>query len=141
MRRMCVVFTIVALMQLVPAAHAAGELKVLINGKQVVSDVPATMMASRTMLPFRAVFNALGVDDGSIKWNQQSKCIEVNNGSGYIFLAVGGTIALVNGNPVTLDAPPYIERGRTFVPVRFVCETLGADVQWYENTKTVSITK
>ena len=42
---------------------------------------------------------------------------------------------------VQLDAPPYIEMGRTMVPVRFVAEALGANVDWQEKSRTVIITK
>lgn len=141
MKRFIIVTAVVASLFFASIACAADDVKVLVNGKQVISDVPATIVSSRTMLPFRAVLNALGVDDKSIKWNQQSKSIEVNSGSKYIFLAVGGTIALTNDKQITLEVPPYIENGRTFVPVRFISEALGADVQWNADSKTVYITK
>lgn len=120
---------------------AANDVTVYVNGKKVVSEVPATIVNSRTMLPFRAVFNALGVKDDAIKWHQNSRSIEVNSGGKYIFLAVGNSGALVNDTLVTLDAAPYIKKSRTLVPVRFVSEALGADVQWNEKTRVVTITK
>ncbi len=123
------------------AAFAGDDVTVLVNGKKVVSDVPAAIVSDRTMLPFRAVFNALGVEDDAIKWNQNSRSIEVNSGGKYIFLAVGSPGALVDDALITLDALPYIENSRTFVPVRFVSEALGANVKWDENTRTVTITK
>lgn len=123
------------------AAFAGDDVTVLVNGKKVVSDVPAAIVSDRTMLPFRAVFNALGVKDDSIKWDQNSRSIEVNSGGKYIFLAVGSPGALIGDTLITLDAVPYIENSRTFVPVRFVSEALGANVKWDENTRTVTITK
>jgi len=39
-----------------------------------------------------------------------------------------------------MDVPATIMNGRTMLPVRFVSEHLGADVQWEELTKTVTIT-
>jgi len=56
-----------------------------------------------------------------------------------INMQIGNKVAFVNGQSVSLDVPPQIINGRTLVPIRFVSENLGADVQWDGNTKTVSI--
>ena len=126
-------------------AYGSQTISVLVNGKPVVAETPAVIVSDRTMLPFRAVFNALGVPDNSIRWNPNSKSIEVWAQKKYIFLAIGSNFALINDgisdSMVQLDAPPYIEMGRTMVPVRFVAETLGADVTWQEKSRTVIITK
>ena len=126
-------------------AYGSQTISVLVNGKPVVAETPAVIVSDRTMLPLRAVFNALGVPDNSIRWNPNSKSIEVWAQKKYIFLAIGSNFALINDgisdSMVQLDAPPYIEMGRTMVPVRFVAETLGADVTWQEKSRTVIITK
>ena len=126
-------------------AYGSQTISVLVNGKPVVAETPAVIVSDRTMLPFRAVFNALGVPDNSIRWNPNSKSIEVWAQKKYIVLAIGSNFALINDgisdSMVQLDAPPYIEMGRTMVPVRFVAETLGADVTWQEKSRTVIITK
>jgi S1-C subfamily serine protease len=55
-------------------------------------------------------------------------------------MQIGNKTAYVNGLPVSLDVPPQIINGRTMVPIRFVSENLGAEVNWDSNTKTVTIT-
>ena len=45
----------------------------------------------------------------------------------------------VNGTFIRTDAEPFIAYDTTYVPVRFVGEALGADVQWDKNTKTAAI--
>lgn len=55
-------------------------------------------------------------------------------------MQIGSKTAYVNGVPVSLDVPPQIINGRTMVPIRFVSENLGAEVNWDSNTKTVTIT-
>jgi hypothetical protein len=141
MNKFAVLITVVLLALSTVTAYGADEITVLVNGEKVVSDTPAVITPSgSTMLPFRSIFNALGVNDDSIKWNQNSKSIEVRSGGKYMFLMIGNTGALVNDALVTLNAAPYIENGRTFVPVRFVSESLGADVKWNKSTKTVEIT-
>ncbi len=59
-----------------------------------------------------------------------------------IKLNIGNTSAIVEGNPYTLDALPYLDEqaGRTLVPVRFVSEALGAGVEWNANDRTVTVT-
>jgi hypothetical protein len=140
-----IVLSITCIMGSYSVAYGSQTISVLVNGKPVVAETPAVIVSDRTMLPFRAVFNALGVPDNSIRWNPNSKSIEVWAQKKYIFLAIGSNFALINDgisdSMVQLDAPPYIEMGRTMVPVRFVAETLGADVTWQEKSRTVIITK
>jgi hypothetical protein len=54
---------------------------------------------------------------------------------------IGSTIYNVNGVNKIMDVAPYIKAGRTYVPVRYLGEALGADVAWDEVTKTVTLTK
>ena len=54
-------------------------------------------------------------------------------------LRIGSTIYKVDGVVNTMDAAPYIEEGRTMVPVRFLVEGLGGTVGWDNNTKTVTV--
>jgi hypothetical protein len=140
-----IVLSITCIMGSYSVAYGSQTISVLVNGKPVVAETPAVIVSDRTMLPFRAVFNALGLPDNSIRWNPNSKSIEVWAQKKYIFLAIGSNFALINDgisdSMVQLDAPPYIEMGRTMVPVRFVAETLGADVTWQEKSRTVIITK
>ncbi|MEL7658907.1 MAG: copper amine oxidase N-terminal domain-containing protein [Bacillota bacterium] len=123
------------------AIYADDNITVIVNGKQVKTETPAVMVSGTTMLPFRSIFNALGVGNDSIKWTPGSKSIEVRSGDKYIFLAIGNSAALLNDSLITLNVAPYISNGSTLVPVRFVSEALGADVQWDKTTKTVTITK
>src|SRR5450756_2018120 len=60
-------------------------------------------------------------------------------GSTVLKLTVDSTTLEVNGQPITMDVAPFLENGRTWVPVRFVAEELGAYVQWDPITKGVTI--
>lgn len=53
-------------------------------------------------------------------------------------LTIGQATAYIGGQPVTLDVPPFIEKGRTMLPFRFIGEALGAQMGWDEATRTVS---
>jgi len=60
---------------------------------------------------------------------------------GKVTLFIGQQVAVVNGDATVLDVAPFIKDNRTFVPVRFVAEALGAEVKWDEATQTVTATR
>lgn len=97
--------------------------------------------AGNTMIPFRAVFEAA---DANVLWDESKKTVIAVKGSGEdctsVVLQIGNNEAFVNDDKVELDSAAEIKEGRTFVPLRFVMETLGAKVDWDEDTYTVSIT-
>lgn len=140
MKRVLFIAVIMILVFSMSTVYGADEITVLVNGTQVKAETPAVIVSGTTMLPFRAILNALGVRDDAIKWNEKSQSIEIRRGNQYIFLVIGNCGALVNDKFITLSVPPYIENGRALVPVRFVSEVLGSDVKWVKNTKTVIIT-
>ena len=121
---------------------ADGEaVTVYVNGVKVETDVPAVIVSDTTMIPFRAIFNALGISDENIVWSEKSQHIEARDGNNYIFMAIGSTGAIVNNSLTTLNTAPYIENGRTMVPVRFVSEALGALVEWDGEKGSVYISR
>ena len=61
-------------------------------------------------------------------------------GDATIILFVGSSSITVNGRQETIDAPPEIVNGRTFVPVRVIGEKLGFEVSWEPAEKMVTLT-
>ena len=57
-----------------------------------------------------------------------------------IEMQVGSKKAIINGKAVELDTPPEITSGVTFVPIRFIADTLGAEVKWIAETREIIIT-
>ena len=57
------------------------------------------------------------------------------------FAAAGDVTVTVDGKLIQFDQPPIIVNGRTLVPIRAVCEELGATVSWDGSTETASVTK
>ena len=56
-----------------------------------------------------------------------------------IEIFINSAVAFVNGAPVELDAAAFIKDSRTYLPVRFVSEALGAEVDWDKDTREVTI--
>nr|WP_280521269.1 copper amine oxidase N-terminal domain-containing protein [Paenibacillus mangrovi] len=88
------------------------------------------------MLPMRAIFEAF---DAEVLWNQKTSTVTAIRDDITIVLKIGAQTATVNNQKVALDVPAQNLYGTTMVPVRFVSETLGAQVLWNQATQTVSI--
>jgi hypothetical protein len=115
---------------------AQDEIKVFLNGTKLEFDVKPYIKNGRTMVPFRSIFEALGVE---VSWDGVNRTVMAINDTTQIFIEIGKVYAFVNGYRVDLDAGSEIINGRTFVPLRFVSENAGAEVSWDGNTRTVYI--
>jgi len=100
---------------------------VFIDCKRIYFDVPPRLEEGRTLVPLRAFFEALGA---TVDWQEERKTVVAAKGNRSVELPVGAFSALVNGEELSLDVPAKIVEGRTLVPLRFVGEALGAEVQW-----------
>lgn len=89
-----------------------------------------------TFVPFRALFEAF---DYSVKWNNAEKRINADNGDVKLQLYAGKTTAHIDGQRTSLPAAPYIEKGSTLIPLRFVAEATGYTVSWDQSNKTIHI--
>ncbi|HOR47146.1 MAG TPA: copper amine oxidase N-terminal domain-containing protein, partial [Caldisericia bacterium] len=56
-------------------------------------------------------------------------------------LKIGSKTAVVDGAPVQLQAAPQIVKGKTMIPLRFVSEALGANVNYSASNKQITLTK
>jgi hypothetical protein len=112
--------------------------KALINGQFKTIDGKPYISGGRTYVPLRVIAEGFGAE---VTWVQQSKGINITLGDKVISMQIGSTKAMVNNEMVLMDAPPEIKDGRTFVPIRFVSEMLGAEVEWIQSTRTVKINR
>lgn len=101
-----------------------------------IEAAPYIGSGDRTMVPVRFVAEGLGA---RVVWQAETRTVQVTQGSKVILLPVGRAEATVDGQVRTLDAAAEIRAGRTFVPIRFVSEVLGARVQWEAATQQVII--
>ena len=105
-------------------------------------DVPPQIIEGRTYLPIRWIAEPLGAQVG---WDPNEKKVTVILGSTTIELWINKPQAKVNGVNTPIDSTnpkvvPEIINSRTMLPLSFVTESLGCDVQWDETTKTITIT-
>lgn len=105
-------------------------------GEKVENDVAPIIRNDRTMLPARFIAENLGAE---VSWDEDIRCVTVEKNKTLIEIFVDSDIALVNGEKVRLDSPAFIENDRTYTPVRFICESLGAKVLWNAELYEVTV--
>lgn len=116
------------------------------NPKMTVDGVPIeidpgigtcpAIIGGRTMLPIRSIIETLG---GKVGWDSKTQTVSLSLANVDIQLVIGKTQATVSKIPKTLDQAPVIVKGRTMIPLRFVSENLGCQLDWNNSTKTVTI--
>jgi peptide/nickel transport system substrate-binding protein len=98
-------------------------------------DVSPVIQDGRTLVPMRAIFEALGAQ---VYWDNPD-IVRSYRREDVLVLQLGSRIAWVNGPSRQLDVAPIAISGRTMIPLRFVAEALGAKVEWIESTRTVTV--
>ncbi len=117
-----------------PSPAQAQNVNIIVNGQQVSFDQPPIERGGRVFVPLRGVFERLGAtvvyDNGTINATGNGRNIQLH---------IGSTSAIVNGQTTYLDVAPFLVGARTLVPLRFISESLGANVNWDGNSHTVTV--
>jgi len=117
-----------------------------VNGRTVQIDSPADIIDDRTLVPLRFVTESMGA---WLYWDAPSGGITLILDEIMIHMVVGSTTVTITqmvegGNDIvsadTIDVAPRIINDRTLVPLRFISEAFGADVEWQAETRTAVIT-
>ncbi len=108
-----------------------------LDGQQLSFDVPPTIEDGRTLVPLRAIFEAMGA---TVSWDQDTQTATAVKGDTTVVLKIGSTTPTINGQVKQLDVPAKIVSGRTLAPLRFVGEAFGGTVEWNQASQLVSIT-
>lgn len=117
---------------------AQKEISVTINGEKVAFDQQPLSHNNRTLVPLRAIFEALGA---TVEWNPDTQTATGRKGGDVVSFTIGSDILSKNENHISLDVPAMPVGGRTLVPVRAISESFGCNVGWDQETQTVIITK
>lgn len=117
-----------------PLVARAQNVGIVLNGIALAFDQPPLERDGRVFVPLRGVFERLGA-----RVTFAAGSITMAAGTHTIALRAGEPTATIDGRTETLDAPPIVIGGRTLVPLRFVAQTLGADVAYDGSTHVVTI--
>lgn len=115
---------------------SAQGISVQLDGRNLYFDQPPAMIDGRLLVPLRGIFEALSAD---VVYDGATRSIKATKGATVVQLQLGSRTAMIDGRTVYLDVPADTVGGRTMVPLRFVSESLGADVKWNGASKTVLI--
>jgi len=118
----------------------ADDITVLLDGKAIDFDVAPIIENDRTLVPLRAIFEALGAQ---VVWDGETRTvISVKNDRSCV-LQIGNANMFVSSGlsteTKTLDVPAQIKDDRTLIPLRAVSEAYNCTVDWDGATRTVTI--
>lgn len=121
-----------------PVITAASSPTISIDGKQRSFSPGAQIVNDRAMIPLRFVVEDEALQ-GEVFWDGSLRKVAMNCLGKYIEMYINGNEAWVDGEKRYLDSPPYIFENRTFIPLRFMSENLGATVEWDAQKNAVLI--
>lgn len=123
------------LLSSVGISHAAdGNVRLYLNRTEMKPEVPARIVEGNTLVPVRIISEGIGAN---VSWNQEKQRVTIEKDGLAILLTIDRKEASVNGVLHTLEVPPVLDSGNTMLPVRFVSENLGLNVQWDALTRAV----
>lgn len=130
------IFLFLLLFSLGVQTAAAASVQVTLNGKPLSFDAAPDIENGRVLVPMRGVLESLGY---SVHWKEHTQTVLAMKDGVDISLPINSRTVTVNNETVQIDVPAKLQNGRTFVPLRFLAEYSGADVQWDESSSTVMI--
>ncbi|MCM3141390.1 stalk domain-containing protein [Brevibacillus sp. MER 51] len=121
---------------MVSAKEPGPVISVVVDGKGVQSDVLPIHRNGRMLVPIRVVAEATGSE---VSYDAATQKVMLNKKSKHISLAIGSQTAYVDGKRLKVDVSPIIVNKRTLVPIRFISEAFGYQVQWDETSAVAYI--
>src|SRR5690606_23858210 len=107
----------------------------VVAGETYTLDVPPRVWQGTTMLPLR--FVGENILAAQVHWDQSTGTITMSKDGTSVQLTLNQPQVFVNGRPVTLAVPPFTEKDRTLVPLRFLAETFGYEVHYDAGEKSI----
>jgi hypothetical protein len=125
---------VLALLWGAPPAYAAPT--VTLDGRALSFEVPPIIEEGRTLVPLRAIFEAMGA---VVTWEPFSDTAIAVKDYTTVIIPIGSTTPTINGQVKYLDVPAKLVEGRTLAPLRFVAEAFGGTVLWNAESESIAI--
>ncbi len=113
-----------------------GNIKVVLNGSRLNLNSAPITKGGLVFVPLRGIFEKMGA---GVNFYKSEGKIVARRGKTGIELTLGNSYAKVNGFSQRMLEPPFVLNGTTYVPLRFLSESMGAEVGWHPPTSTVFI--
>lgn len=108
-------------------ASAQSDIQVILDGRIIEFDQPPVIISDRTMVPMRAIYEALGAE---VNWDAESRTASGTKTGITVSFTIDEALVDINYNEKEIDAPATIVSDRTLVPVRALAEGFGLKVEW-----------
>lgn len=115
----------------------AQPVNIVVDGNKLFLEQPVITLYNHTLIPLRDISAAL---DAKVRYDEPSKTIFINKDGMRVIVALGSLRSYINNQPYILQLEPQLINGKTYVPLRFVSEALGAQVVYEKTTQTIDIT-
>ena len=107
-----------------------------VNGQAKKMDAKPFISNSRTLVPLRFIIEAIG---GDVQWDGDTRVVTVNSKGKNIILPIDSKKITVDGKEIAIDQAAIIKGDRTYVPIRFVAENLGMNVNYINESREIEI--
>ena len=120
------------------AQASSDKVTVTMDGQEMEFDVQPVIENGRTLVPMRAIFEALGC---AVTYydNGEFPVVMASRGDNFVMVFIGQDFLITDKDEITLDVPAKIVNDRTLVPLRAVSEAFDTKVEWLEDIKTVCL--
>jgi len=114
------------------------SIRVISDDGQVEFDVNPQIIDNRTLVPMRAIFEEVGLE---VEWDNESRTATGKNENTEISFTIDSDIAVVNNTLKNIDVSASIIGDRTMIPLRFLSENMGYNIEWVENSNLILMSK
>lgn len=117
--------------------NTTNDILVYVDGQAVEFDQKPVIQNSRTLVPFRKIFEALGAE---VDWNNDTQQVRAKRDDIEISFIIGEKVLLINQkDTIIMEVEPQIINSRSMVPLRAVSEALGVEVNWDDAERIITI--
>ena len=106
------------------------------DGNILGFDVPPIIEDSSTLVPMRFLFEQMGAD---VEWDSETQTATATIENKAVTFSIDNVNARINNKPAKMDVPARLVNGKTMVPLRFLSENMGYDVDWDADSRTAII--
>jgi len=131
MKKFLLAFILVFSLLATSTVNAAAAPKVYVNNEEVKFANKPIVQNGTTMVPFRNLLESL---NANVDYNTATKTITASTANITVKLVLGEKVAVKNGEIIQLSVAPYVKDGVTYVPLRFLSQSLDYAVDYKNNT-------
>lgn len=141
MKKICVMLGLLMILFGMMSTFSYGadqSIEIYVDNQKLVLDVQPINVNGRVLVPLKVILESFGLET---KWDAQSESVIAKSNQIEMILPISSKVAFVNGKAVTLEVSAILFNNRTFVPIKFISESLGATVYWNSTTTSVHVSR